>query len=233
MFGRSHFCDPSAPPAITARRGGTVTGLLVTLSLLGTLTVGAIVVSPRFLQARESSSPVVTAQSPRHQAMLESLAALIGRSRQLIAMHDRSVSPYVEAVLWLEDADRSGTPDPPEIAVLSHSEILRTITIYGVPVGLSPEDLAEVWPNFKSIDLTEPGFCDRWRSSPLIATQVIGTGISDLQFERLAAPPEGRAIVAGSAHVRIALTWSADSVDGAEEASTLVEAVWRLGGAQE
>ena len=207
------------------RRGGTISGLLVTLSAIGTLAVGAAVVSPRFLKAAPRESAEIHARLPAHQETASALAALIGRSHMLLALHDRGATPYQETVLWLDDRVNPGVIDPEEVAVLSHSEVLWTIIYYGLE---APEE--EACPEAEALEparVREPAFCGHWRARAGVEPRVIATGISDLRIE----PPEKGP--GGSSLLRISLTWASDSTDGPDEASVLVDVAMRYWDAAE
>ena len=117
-------------PEHRLRRGGTLGGVLVLLSIIAALSVTTVVFAPRYLQAGAAGPPVVAAGSPVHQELADGLAALIRRSVGVLAVHQRGPTPYVEMVLWLEDHERPGRAHENELAVVSHSAVLRTITIY-------------------------------------------------------------------------------------------------------
>ena len=68
------------------RRGGTLAGLLITLSLVGAVSVTAVVVAPRFLLAGSVQPQVQAARADIHQEQINALAALIGRSVGVLAI---------------------------------------------------------------------------------------------------------------------------------------------------
>ena len=105
-------------------------GLLATLSIVGACGVTAVVVAPRYISAGTALPEVVAARTTEHQTLIDGLAALIGRSEAILAIHQRGPSPFLEIVLWLHDDEEPGAIDESELAVLSHSMVLRTITIY-------------------------------------------------------------------------------------------------------
>ena len=200
------------------RRGGTLAGLLITLSLVGALSVTTVVVAPRYLAAGIVQPQVQPARADAHQEQIDALAALIGRSVGVLAIQQRGLTPYLEMVLWLQDDDSEGIQDQAdesELAVLSHSQVLRTITIYRLADG---EEAAAggLW------DARQPAgaaFCDRWRADSRVESIVLIAGVSDMWVEPLEPPQEG------SQRLRIELTWASDSADGADEVSVLVDAV--------
>ncbi len=203
------------------RTGGTLGSLLLMLSILGTLTVTAAIVAPKYLAAEVGPPVVVEAHRISHQELIDELAALIGRSVRVLAIHPRGATPYVELVLWLFDDDDPGELDESELAILSHSRIMRTVTIYRLaddvpkPATISPDRLDET---------ASPAFCERWRADLRVVPLILITGVSDLRVEPL--EPTGQ----GSRRLRIGLTWARDSVDGADEASAVVDAAIAVDG---
>ncbi|MFB3139172.1 MAG: hypothetical protein ACE10B_08130, partial [Phycisphaerales bacterium] len=104
----------------------------------GSLSVTAVVVAPRYLAAGSVQPQVHAARADAHQEQIDALAALIGRSVGVLAIQQRGPTPYLEMVLWLQDDDSEGIQDQAdesELAVLSHSQVLRTITIYRLAEG--------------------------------------------------------------------------------------------------
>jgi hypothetical protein len=206
-----------------ARRGGTLASWLVVLSMIGAFGVTAAMVTPRFLAGGEMPPRTTTASMPVHQRLIESLAALLGRSVAVVAIQDRGATPYEEAVLWLEDIENPGRIDPAELAVISHSRVLQTITYYGLDPDVSGDDVpTTAW--MERFDLTGPEFAVRWRAHPSVVSRVLAVGVSDMQLERLGTAHRGSGLL------RISLTWDSHSTDGADEASVLVEAALRREG---
>ncbi|MCZ6836430.1 MAG: hypothetical protein O7G85_11705 [Planctomycetota bacterium] len=192
-------------------RGGATTGLLTMLASFGALGAAAVFVGPRVIQAGSSEvSEIITARSPMHQKQFELLTTLIARSQALLMVHDRGTRPYEEMLLWMEDRQSPGTMETSELALISHSRILQTITLYRFDAenGNTPEI---------GLNWQDPKFCDAWRSNPdVVATSIVG-GISDLEL--LYDP----LIQGGSPALRITFTWASDTADGSDKASTLVE----------
>jgi len=219
---------PGRPAAATPRftprrRGGTTAGLAATLLVLGTLTAAAVVFAPRFGSAGMSSSNTA---APPHERQLvaNQLASLLGSSRAVLAVHQRGATPYVEAVVWVDDRVNRGTVDPMEVAVLSHSRVLQTVTWFTVPAVMG--DRYEHWSAFNSETLAPghmriPAFCDRWRAHQDVAPRVIATGISDLHLQEL--PHAGQ----GTAALAIELIWPANSTDSPTETSAQAHVAWK------
>jgi hypothetical protein len=215
------------------RRGGTLGPVLVALAVAGTVTVAAVYFGPRYLTASPPPPEGVTAASSAHQALIEDLAEIVRRSVGVLALHERGATPYVELVLWLDELPGgvTGQPDDAELAVLSHSAILQTITIYRLTAD---EEVAG--------PALDPGrdaaFCDRWRAHPGVVPLILARGISDMRVERVDRDEDewmAWGASGGLQRLRLSLTWAADSVDGPDEASVLVNTVMfpEAGGASE
>lgn len=203
-------------------RGSTLSGVLIALSLATALSVTAVVVTPRFLTAQSIGGDVIAARYPVNQQFINGLGALIGRSVEVLAVRPRGATPYAELVLWLEDGEHPGRLDPPELAVLSHSEVLQTIVLYQLFEGE-----AEASHVLDRAAAQSAGFCDRWRADSLVAPTVLATGVADMRLEQTGRPYEA------TQRLRITLTWSSESSDGPDEASVLVDAAMYYDGEQE
>jgi hypothetical protein len=203
-------------------RGGTINGMLVTLSILGSLTAATFYVAPQYLAAQPAVPSAVPAVYPDHQGLIEDVATLIAQSVGVLAIHPRGASPFQEMVLWLADNDAAGTDgraDESELAILSHSRILHTITIYRRDGGsISPARAAR----------KSPEFCRRWRADPGVTALVLGRGVSDMRVDTI-GDQEDQWNQSGQwgalQRLRVTLTWPDDSADGADEASVLVDTV--------
>src|SRR5262245_52769593 len=145
------------------RRGWSPTGLLLLLSLLGAVAATAAVIGPRFGhgEARAAVPPLPQpARREDHRTLMEHFSGLIGRSTAILAVHQRGVTPYLEMVLWLSDDNGSGHAEPSEVAIVSHSRLMQTVTLYRWTAGAAKPDggLAVVGPS-------APAFCDAWRAN--------------------------------------------------------------------
>ncbi len=204
------------------RRGGTMAEVLVTLSIAGLLGVATLVILPRYLVAEsgDTSPRTTAAQQDVHRELIDDLAEIIGQSVGVLAIHERGATPFVEVVLWLEDGTTgtTGHADRHEVALLSHSSILQTITIFWLGGDGGPAEPPSVGPDF----------CDRWRADPLVSTVVLGRGVADMRVEPV-GPVQmewGEAEAwGGFQRLLLTLTWAADSADGPDEASAQVDTV--------
>jgi len=203
-------------------RGGTINGMLVTLSILGSLTAATFYVAPQYLAADPASPSAVPAAHGDHQRLIDLVATLIAQSVGVLAIHPRGASPFQEMVLWLADNDAEGADgraDESELAILSHSSVMQTITIYRAPGGrISSAHVAR-----KSSE-----FCRRWRADPGVNGLVLGRGVSDMRVETVGGQEdqwEQSGQWGALQRLRVTLTWADDSADGADEASVLVDTV--------
>ena len=203
-------------------RGGTINGMLVTLSILGSLTAATFYVAPRDLAAQPAGPSSVPAAHPDHQRLIDDLATLIAQSVGVLAIHPRGASPFQEMVLWLADNDAEGADgraDESELAILSHSSVMHTVTIYRPTGGrISSTQVAR----------KSPEFCRHWRADRDVNGLVLGWGVSDMRVETVGLQEDqwGESGQWGALQrLRLTLTWAADSADGADEASVLVDTV--------
>ena len=206
------------------RRGGTLGAVLLTLSLVGTVTITTVVFAPRYLAAGTLPPQGVAAANVGHQELIDGLARIVGQSVGVLAVHDRGPTPYMEMVLWLTDAPGGvdGRPDDRELAVLSHSAVLQTITIY----RLAADEETTAGPARDS--RRGPQFCDRWRAHPDVMPMVLARGVSDMRVERVDSDRNewvAWGAWGGLQRLRLSLTWASDSTDGPDEASVLVNTV--------
>jgi hypothetical protein len=213
--------------------------VIIALICAGTLGASAIVFRPPFLFGGEVVAPLVKARVPGHQALIDHVAGLVSGSVAVLAIHERNSgqgsqsrsdaighlsqsqrtvsvgfpTPLTEIVLWMKDVKNPGELDRGEVAVLSHSRVLQTITLY----------VAD--PSYLQTGMIDPhraatrAFCDGWRADPSVKGIVIATGISDLWIER---PGKSDSSVIS---MRINLTWASDSADGSDAASAQVDAI--------
>jgi hypothetical protein len=112
-----------------------------------------------------------------------------------------------EIVLWLEDRRGPGVLDPDEVLVISHTPLLEMIRLYMLPPGTQV-------PAVTPADAERGGFCALWRADPRVEVRTFATGVAQMQF--------GLAEV-GDLY-ELALIWSAESADGADAGSVLVDA---------
>ncbi len=222
-------------------RGITTTGLIIILSLCGVVAAGAFYVTPRYLLAQPGSegvSEAIPATVPAHQEFMDILARLIGRSRAVIAVHHRPSNPFTDLVLWLEDLENPGRMDLSEIALLTHSKTVQTLTLVrlsptkpqddplGALVNIDETGAEKIWNLPPETDAAPepdsplfPGFL---RRHPRAESTIIGAGLSDLTYSlQPAESPSSRDLLG------ISLTWSADSVDGSDACSKSVHVVLR------
>lgn len=128
-------------------------------------------------------------------------------------------SPFLEIVLWLEDSENLGTRDPGEVAVISHSRALQTITIaQWAPPDADDHD-PPASPDLAESDITGAEFPSWWRSHESVARRVIACGVDGMAADRVRTR-DGRGLL------EIRLTWSEDHADGPDEASARLDVPW-------
>lgn len=196
---------------------------------------------PATLQAGTASASRLADQTPAPRAA-EALALVHG-CKQVLAAHNRGATPYTELVLWMHDETNPGVIDASEVAVLCHSRLFRTITVYGL-ASSTPEGLMRLSVTVPETTFDDPSFCDQWRSMPQIRPLTIATGISDMRLEPLSEA--GGAASGNHGHVgphselstfgrpmRLRLRWTGDSTDGPQETTSMIAVGTRPGRAQE
>jgi hypothetical protein len=194
-------------------RGGAAETTLLTVVAFATLAVAAVVLGPRVIRAEAQAVPAATpARTSDHQQFLDLLAGIVVRSRAVLAVHDRGATPFEEIVLWIEDPDRPEQVDAAEIALISHSRILHTVVFRRLRAGQPGHGLF-------AYDWNDPAFCEAWRTSPEVKGTVVAAGISDLDFAWAPLFQEE------ADALRITFTWSSDSSDTSDVASTVVGVV--------
>ena len=204
------------------RRGATWPAVVWALCVGGTVVTTAVVVTPRYLRA-EPALAAVPAREAAHQQVFEAFAGLVSRSKEVVAVNQRGATPFLEFVLWLEDTEHLGVIDPHEIAVLTHSEVLQTITMHTFDPSAARRDArgateaVETPTALARSDIRAPGFCAGFRDRPGVRRRLIGKRIAHLDAESLVDA------VAGRSMLRISLIWDQESADGEDEASALMD----------
>lgn len=153
----------------------------------------------------------VAAAASAHQAVIDLLASIVARSNAVLAVHERGATPYVEIVLWIEDGTGAGRIDAREVAVISHSAVLRTVWLAQTNPRRA-DALAQPAPPLSSAEASSPDFPTAFRARLDVQRRLIATDVADLALRH------------HGDRFRLTLTWGADSADGADEAAVLFEA---------
>lgn len=207
-------------------RGMATQTMLITVAAATTLTAVAIMITPRYLDARSPGPTPVAAGSEANQAVIDGLGALIARSAEVLAVHPKSSADSAAILLRLEDLHATEEVLPEEIALLAHSRIMQTVTLYTLTTPSEPAGASSGGVPTRS-RLEERDFCHKWRDNPDIQPRLIAAGISDMQIEVVPSGEQGRRLL------HIALTWARESADGPDEASVLIDVVMRAADEQE
>lgn len=204
------------------RRGATWPAVLWALFVAGTVVTTAVVVTPRYLQA-DVDAGVVSARVEEHQQIFALFVDLVSRSKEVVVVNPRGATPFLELVLWLEDSEHIGVIDLQEIAVITHSEVLQTITMHTFDASAVPRDRLhpsggdETPETLERSDMLAPGFCAAFRDRPGVTRRLLARGIAQLDAEPHVDSTAGRA------KLRISFTWDEESADGGDEASALTD----------
>jgi hypothetical protein len=134
----------SSPPRrrdgeAASSRGHVLPKLLTIIVVGGAIWAYKFTAAPASLMARIKSNAPSPKTDESHRQFLESLGRLIEQSKQVLAVHDRGATPYIEIVLWKEDQIHPGVIDPFEVALISQSLVTQSITVYST----TPETLAD------------------------------------------------------------------------------------------
>lgn len=221
-----------------ARIGGVLRSLLMFVCGAVLLGGAAIVLEPQSLVAVNTPEPVDRAQQRRDE-FAENLAALLSNCVEVLACNNHSPSAQASVVLWASDDENSGVIDPKEIKVISHSPLLRTITVYTLETRTNQSDATNrqaasavsgsasgaprhplalrLTGPLDRTAVSAPVFCDRWRSTPSVEPRTVATGISDMRIDAIGTKGGNDLSL-----LRLTLRWSADSADGPGEASALI-----------
>jgi len=208
------------------RRGAAWPAVLWALFVAGTVVTTAVVVTPRYLLA-DADPAAVRARGEEHQQIFALFADLVSRSKEVVVVNQRGATPFLELVVWLEDAEHLGVIDPEEIAVITHSEVLQTITMHTLDVSAAAPDplgAGEAPERPKAptrSDIRAPGFCAAFRDRPGVTRRLLARGIARLEAEPQVDSRTGRS------KLRISFIWDGESADGEDEASALMDVYMR------
>lgn len=170
--------------------------------------------------------------NPARRLFVSQLGELVTSSKAVLSVTERPDGSFVDLVLWRRDDRETGRINPDEILVLSHSRTLQTITLYrfdrrerhadeATRIGIGETPALFPPDHLAPAILYQPDFCDRWRTSARVNSAVLATDVRELEFET----PHNSS--GQEAKLRISLTWSSDSVDTPDSATTVVAATWR------
>lgn len=203
-----------------SRRGGATAGLLAILTTIASMATAALVIGPRFsLGAMSKDAPGPMEKLSERQIFTNQIAGIFGGCHQVLAVHERGATPYLEALLWVEDRINPGQIDPVEVVVISHSRVLQTLIWYALPGTYENATWSDLDNSILTVErINDAVFCERWRSSAHVVPRVVATGLSDLTIKT--AHREGSE--AGVMQLRV--IWPVDSTDSPTETSAHVEA---------
>lgn len=187
---------------------------------VGVLGTAAFVITPRLLEAGTGGGdPTLVPRDEEHRKQMLMLLEALHRCRAVLAVHDRTASPYLDIVLWGEDLADPDIVNEGEVIVLSHSRLLQSLTIHYL--DLEEHAAGESLP---PETLRERSFGERWRLRAEVQGRVIGTGIADVRFEPASSDREGQSAQTDgeTAGYLLALTWAQRGADEADAARALV-----------
>ena len=216
-----------------ARVGGVLRSLLLFVCGAVGLAAAALLLEPQALVAVAHPPQPSNTGERAHDEFAATLADLVGESLEVLAITNHSPASSASIVLWMNDTENPGVIDPREIAVISHSQLLRTITVYtlgktesrsdtAAPSSVRPVTQGSNAPSsvrlsgpLDRVAVSAPVFCDRWRATPSVQPRTIASGLSDMRVESTGEQEKGLSVL------RLRLRWSPDSAAGAGEATAL------------
>lgn len=205
--------------ATLTRRGHANIAFIAGAVVAGTLAATAVVIGPARLGA--GTGPAEAAPTPEHRRTADLLAELLRGSHAVLAVHPRDEARrFAEIVLWLGDGEATaGVVDADEVGLLWHSRVSRTLALTTLPAAVAERDLPPPVRTAIGGDasaLAGTAFAAALRTADAATTVVIARDLSDLD---IAWAPSGP----GADRLRIGLTWPAETVDGPDEASIVVD----------
>lgn len=212
MTNQHHILNRPGNTVRRRRRGSSVAGLLIFLGLATAIATTAVVFKPHRSFGAGQDDHADAPLDTEYDMVFEQITQLIGRTHAVIAVHPRGQSPFEEIVVWVADLRKNNRIDPEEIAVISHSRILHTITWYALDAQVyngEPEWSQVFGPASSVADVASQHFCDRFRSHRDVMPRVIATGIREMAVET-ALPESGDA---DRRLLHIGLIWSTQTTD--------------------
>jgi hypothetical protein len=196
-------------------RLGLATAEAVTIAVtVGALGTAAFFVTPRLIQADQSDTdPTIVPREEAHQAQMLSLLEAMHRCRGVLAVHERAASPYLDVVLWGEDVHEAGVVNEDEVIVLSHSELLQTLTLHYCDVDPQVAD-----PALPLAEAQQADFGVQWRLRGEVESKVIGTGISSMRFTPAFDGEQTAQTDAEESGYVLELTWAGEATDEVDQA---------------
>lgn len=219
IMGSHRDISPGRSSCAANRRGHVLVAVLTSLATIGGVVAISAFVSPYALWGSEQAHRN-DHLSDTQTRVLELVQDTLQSCTAIVAVQARGATPYEELVVWLDDIERPGSASIGEIAVIGHSRVLQTLTLY-VPDfehGYS-EDLTRLALDLQGLldeTHTTAAFCTNWRSNPSMRGTVIVRGISDAHFESVVAGPQ-------RGQLEISLTWRTDSADSDVMGTILVD----------
>ncbi|MGI9012927.1 MAG: hypothetical protein ACR2GY_01605 [Phycisphaerales bacterium] len=205
-------CHPPARRHLPRRhlRGAIHTGLLVTISLIVSIAGVATITLPR-ISAASNDHDKQRALSRKEIHAQATIQRIVSESHRVMHIVPRGDTPYAEVVLWTNDTHHPGRMDADEVVVLSHSQVLQTVSVYRLKADSRPQSSHVPISSLSSpspasgleAGLSSSAFCDRWRARPDVQVQTLAHGVHDMQFKSESAQSD----------LQIELIWAADFAD--------------------
>ena len=187
--------------ACISRRGSAAIGLLFVVAGIGTLVGAAFIFAGPNNAVADTRGHVAAATPDKIQITLHRLHQITGASCAVLHLYEPDDrDPFTEMMLWIADTDGSGSPEPSEIGVLSHSSVLDSIVWY------PPRDGHHVTEMRDQVAARE--LCRSRRKASPGKYQVFAQAISDLGLNWC------NPLESGDELLEITLTWPSKGADG-------------------
>ena len=129
----------------------------------------------------------------------------------MLAVRTRDECPFEELLLWMDDEKEPGLVNHDELALVRYSAVSQVITFIGCASPRPPG------PALLPSMIDDRTFWIEWASKPGTRTRVIARSISDLRFTVMSTTNQ-------RIRLQIALTWTSESADRPDKATTIVHA---------
>mgnify|MGYP001807152976 CR=1 FL=1 len=197
---------PPHQSIIRPRTGSAALGLLGMVAGIATL-AGAAFFFAVPIQAAGALEGQVSPELPqRIKTTLRQLQQLAGASAAVLHSYiPTNDDPFTELVVWIDDTNGSGAPEPLEVGVLSHNTVLDSIVWYPPQMSEAVKDLSD--------PISARNICRTRRQSVSSSRQIFAQAISDVAFNWC------NTVESREELLEITLTWPVKGADGHERAS--------------
>lgn len=201
-----------------SRRGLATSGLIVIVGACCVVTLGAVVITPRILGARQfgfdgAGQSGSESLDPDLQRLVDGLSLIARSSLATLQVHRAANGVIDLLVIWMDDEIDPGHVNRSEILVLRYSTLLRSLTAFHI----ERDDHSSGEERLSSARLRDYGLADHLVSQADVIRRVIATNLSGMRLIPVGAPDVAGRTAAPDSPGWIELTWSPESVDTASK----------------